>query len=150
MSPQHMTRVMRNWHWLLFFGLGLLAFGLWNARCLGFASGLMLVLFGALAWSFHLTYRERGIWMLGVLALLAFAPLYGALEYECYKMHHNPQQPTFYLRLADTMIGANVVWQAVRFLASVTWLNWKWSKHEAHTHQGDFASYGTATDRPRD
>src|SRR5207302_8145447 len=36
MSPQLMTRVMRNWHWLLFAGLGLLAAGFWHPRCLGF------------------------------------------------------------------------------------------------------------------
>jgi hypothetical protein len=133
-----MTRVMRNWHWLMFAGVGLLAFGFWHPRCLGFASGLMVVLFGGLAASFRVTYQERGIWMLGVLGLIAYVPLYGALEYECYKMHHNPQQLTFYLRLADTIIGANVVWQAVRFLASVTRFNWKWSSQDQHT-RGDLA-----------
>ena len=68
--------------------------------------------------------------VLGVLGLIAYAPLYGALEYEGYKMHHNPQQLTFYLRLADTVIGANVVRQAVRFLASVTRFNFKWSSQD--------------------
>src|SRR5262249_46132249 len=116
------------WHWLTFAGVGLLALGFWHPRCLGFASGLMLLLFGGLAGSFRVTFQERGIWMLGVVALLAYLPLYGVLEYECYKLHHNHQQPTFYLRRADTRIAANVVWQAVRFLATVTRLNWKLSR----------------------
>ncbi len=133
MSPQLMTRVMRNWHWLLLAGVGLLAFGFWHPRCLGFASGLMLLLFGGLAGSFRVTYQERGIWMLGVLALIAYVPLYGALEYECYRMHNNPLQPSFYLRLADTVLGASVVWQAVRFLASVTRFNWKLSSQARRT-----------------
>jgi hypothetical protein len=136
MSPQLMARVMRSWHWLLLAGVGLLACGFWHPRCFGFASGLMLVLFGGLAGSFRVTYRERGIWMLGVLGLVAYAMLYGALEYECYRIHHNPQQPTFYLRLADTFLGAKVVWLAVRFLVSVTWINWKWSRQDPQTRGG--------------
>jgi hypothetical protein len=133
-----MTRVMKSWHCLMFAGVSLLACGFWHPRCLGFASGLMLLLFGGLAGSFRMLYQERGIWMLGVLALIAYVPLYGGLEYECYKMHHNPQQLTFYLRLADTILGAKVVWQAVRFLASVTRFNWMRSSQNRHM-QRDFA-----------
>ena len=131
MSSQLMIRVMRSWHWLVLAGVALVAFGFSNARCLGFASGLMLLLFGGLAGSFRLIYQERGIWMLGGLCLFAYVPLYGALEFECYRLHHNPQLPAFYLRLADTVVGASVVWQAVLFLASVTRFNWRWSRRDA-------------------
>ncbi len=97
-------------------------------HCLGFVSGLMLVIFGGLAGWFLLMHREHGIWMLGVITLLAHVPLFLTLEYDCYRMNRNPRQPAFYLRLVDTVIGANVVRQTVLFLAIVTWFNWNWSR----------------------
>jgi hypothetical protein len=93
MSPDLTARVMARWHWLTLLGFGLLACGFWHPRCLGFASGLMLLMFGSLAGVFRVLLRERGTWMMGALALVAYVPLYGALELECYRLHHNPGQP---------------------------------------------------------
>src|SRR5262245_45354068 len=119
MSPEATARLLYRWPWLVALGVGLLACGFWHPRCVGFASGLMLLLFGGLVGAFRVLYRERGIWMFAVLALVAYVPLYAMLELECYRLHHNPQVPTFWLRVLDTTIGAAVVGQAVRFLASV-------------------------------
>jgi hypothetical protein len=126
MSPEASTKAMSRWHWLTLLGLVLLVYGFWHSLCLGFATGLVLLVFGTLAGSFRLIYREKGIWMLSALCLIAYIPFYAMLEIELWRVQHNPQQGVwwFLLQVLDSVMSASVAWQLVRFLGSIMRVNW--------------------------
>jgi hypothetical protein len=128
MSPEATARLQQRWHWLTLLGLALLTCGFLHPRCLGFPTGLLLLLAGGLAGAFWALRRERGAWMLSALALPFWLALYIVLEVEAHRLQPNRGEPAFWLRVLDTLAAAVVAWQTARFLACVTHLNWHLSR----------------------
>jgi hypothetical protein len=134
MSPEAIAKTMSRWHWLTLLGFALLVCGVWDprgiTRGLGCASGLILLMFGVLAGGFRLSYREKGIWMMNVLCLIVYIPFYAMLEFNLWRMQHNPKQVIilFLLQVFDSVVSAVVALELVRFLGSITRVNWQLSR----------------------
>jgi hypothetical protein len=130
MSPEATAKTMSRWHWLTLLGFALLVCGVCERHCLGCPSGLTLLMFGIFAGTFRVLYREKGIWMLSALCLIVYIPFYAMLEYELWRMQHNPKQGAilFSLQVFDSVVSAVVALELVRFLGSITRVNWQLSR----------------------
>jgi hypothetical protein len=132
MSPEATARLICRWHWLTLLGLGLFAYGFFHG--LGAVSGLTILTFGIFAAVFRFRHPpgEKGVWMLSLLGVIVYVPFWGLLEYECWRLHHKPQQGgfLFWLQVLDTAVSAAVTWELVRFLGSITRLNWQLSRRD--------------------
>jgi hypothetical protein len=92
-------------------------------RDIGFVSGLMLLLFGGCTLGLRAWLRERGLWMLAALALCAWLPLYGAMQWDAIKRELNGPNPRLVWLGWDAALAASVVWLQVRLLATVVRVN---------------------------
>jgi hypothetical protein len=128
MSPEATARLQQRWHWLTLLGLALLTCGVLHPRCLGFPTGLLLLLSGGLAGAFGALRRGRGVWMLSALALPFWLALYVVLQVEAHRLQPNRGEAAFWLRVLDALAAAAVAWQTARLLACVTRLNWHLSR----------------------
>lgn len=90
---------------------------------MGVVTGLILVMFGMSTPAYRRWLVDRGLWMLAALMLTIWLALYVCIEIDALRglgKALNPQR----LRLAiDTTCAAFVVWQQVKFLATIIWVN---------------------------
>jgi hypothetical protein len=116
--------LVRRGYWFAMVGaiLIILAIGPWHD--VGFVSGLMLLLFGGCTGAFRNWRQERGLWMLAVVALCAWLPLYAAIQWDAIKRELNGQRPRPVLLAWDVALAASIVWLQVRFLWTVARVNW--------------------------
>lgn len=111
----------RRGYWFALAGVGLIVLSE-QLRGVGFVTGLMLVLSGGLAGGFRRWLHERGMWMLALVALVAWVPLYATLEWDAIRQQRRaPNGPLLFIW--DTLLGASVLWYTVRFLATVVRVN---------------------------
>jgi hypothetical protein len=123
LSFSEADRLIRRGHWHCLGGLVLLVAAVSLLRDFGFVSGLMLVLGGGMAASFRFWLRERGLWMLAVLALVAYVPLYVMIQYDALKQHLNAPRAVPWWAAVDAAVAAAIVWRTVRLLATVARVN---------------------------
>ena len=122
-------RITRRGPWYFLAGLALLAAAVVWLRGFGFATGLMLALFGLAGFSFRFWLRERGLWMLAALALMAYVPLAVALQMDAWKRNLNGNGPWW--AAIDGTLAAAVVWRTIRFLATIARVNRQLSRAAA-------------------
>jgi hypothetical protein len=104
-------------------GAVLLALAVSVFHGVGFVSGLMLLLCGSCAMGFRFWLRERGLWMLAVVALCAWLPLYVTIQWDAIKRELNgPNRRLVWLGW-DAAFAASVVWLQVRLLATIVRIN---------------------------
>jgi hypothetical protein len=89
----------------------------------------MLALFGLAGFSFRFWLRERGLWMLAALALMAYVPLAVALQMDAWKRNLNGNGPWW--AAIDGTLAAAVVWRTIRFLATIARVNRQLSRAAA-------------------
>jgi hypothetical protein len=104
-------------------GLLLMTLAIGWLRDVGLVTGLMLLISGLGAFGYRRWLRERGLWMLAALSLAAYGPLYVMIQYDNIKRHLNGPPAVVWGMTIDSIVAAGVVWQMIRFLASVVWYN---------------------------
>jgi hypothetical protein len=123
LSPRRVDFFIRRGLWMCLAGILLMALAVLRLGDIGFVSGLMLLLFGGSAWGFQNWLRERGLWMLAILALCAWAPLYAIMQYDAIKHELAGARPRLVWLGWDTAVAASIVFFHVRFLATVARIN---------------------------
>src|SRR5262249_26096123 len=133
-------------YWLSLGGAVLLALALGPFHDLGFVSGLMLLLFGGCCGAFRHWHRERGLWMLALVALCAWISLYVTFQWDAVRRELNNPNPRPWLLSLEMVFAASVAWLQVRFLLTVMWLN-RALFAQAQPVAGLSAEPGSAPDR---
>jgi hypothetical protein len=124
LSPEWVDWLGRRGYWLALGGVAVVALAVVNFRDVGFITGFMLFLFGISAGGFGLSWRrERGVWMLAVVALCAWLPLYAIMQLDAAKRGIGAPTPRALLICCDAALALAVVWLQVRFLVTVVRLN---------------------------
>lgn len=123
LRPERVQWLIDRGPWFAVLGAGLMALAAGFFRDIGFVSGLMLLLFGGCTLGFRPWLRERGLWMLAVLALCAWLPLYGAMQWDAIRRELNAPNPRLVWLGWDATLAASVVWLQVRFLATIVRVN---------------------------
>jgi hypothetical protein len=144
LRPETVAWLVRRGYWFALLGAILLTLALGPLRDVGIVSGLMLILCGGCAGGFRQWRTERGLWMLALVALFAWLPLYAIFQWEAIKLGINGQNPRRVLLACDAALAASVVWLQVRFLITVARVN------RSQFAAPRTAEPGAATERPRD
>jgi hypothetical protein len=123
LRPERAHWFIQRGPWFAVWGAVLMALAIGVFRDIGFVSGLMLLLFGGCTLGLRAWLRERGLWMLAAVALCAWLPLYGAMQWDAIKRELNGPNPRLVWLGWDTALAASVVWLQVRLLATVVRVN---------------------------
>jgi hypothetical protein len=124
LRPESVDWLVRRGYWLALGGALLIALAIGPLHDIGFVSGLMLVLFGGCTVVFWRWQQERGLWMLALVALCAWLPLYAVMEWDAVVREISRPNPRPMLLGLDCALATALVWLQVRFLATVVRLNW--------------------------
>jgi hypothetical protein len=123
MPPERVAWFVRRGYWFALAGVILIALSIGPLHDIGFVSGLMLVLFGGCAGAFRNWRQERGLWMLALVALCAWIPLYAVMQWDAIRRELNAPKPRPLLIGWDVALATSIVWFQVRFLVTVVLVN---------------------------
>lgn len=123
MSPRRVQWLIQYGLWFVPIGILMIWIGMMRLRDVGVVAGAMLAMFGLSTPAYRRWLTDRGLWILATIMIVIWIALYACFQMDAIRRQWKAANPGAVALTIDTGLAMIVVWQQVRFLATIIWVN---------------------------